>query len=93
MVYVDPQVEEQIIKLHLKEGRTYQSLSDEFGLTYHVVKRIITNYRKSAEANAERAKQIADMEELNRLKKENEELKKENDFLKKAAAFFAKENK
>ena len=49
--------------------------------------------RKSAEADAERAKQIADMEELNRLKKENDELKKENDFLKKAAAFFAKENK
>lgn len=93
MVYIDPQVEEQIIKLHLIEGRTYQSLSDEFGLTYNVVRRIIVNYRKSAQADAERAKQIANMEEYNRLKKENDELKKEIDFLKKAAAFFAKENK
>ncbi len=93
MAYVDPQIQEQIIKLRLMEGRTYQSLSDEFGLTYHVVRRIITNYKKSAKDNAERAKQIADMEELNRLKKENDELKKENDFLKKAAAFFAKESK
>ena len=93
MVYIDPHVEEQIIKLHLIEGRTYQSLSDEFGLTYNVVRRIIVNYRKSAQADAERAKQIANMEEYNRLKKENDELKKEIDFLKKAAAFFAKENK
>lgn len=64
MVYLDPQIEEQIIKFHLMKDRTDQSLSDEFGCTYHVVKRLITNYRKSAEANAERAKQIADMEEV-----------------------------
>lgn len=93
MVYVEPQIQEQIIKLYLMEGRTYQSLSDEFGLTYHVVRRIITNYKESAKDDELRAKQLADMEEFNRLKKENDELKKENDFLKKAAAFFAKESK
>lgn len=93
MAYVDPQIQEQIIKLYLMEGRTYQSLSDEFGLTYHTARRIITNYRNSAKDNEQRAKQLADMEEVKRLKKENEELKKENDFLKKAAAFFAKESK
>jgi len=93
MVYIDPQVQEQIIRLYFVEGRTYQSLSDEFGLTPCVVKRVVTTYKKSAKENTTRAKEIADMEELNRLRQENEELKKEVDFLKKAAAFFAKESK
>ena len=50
-------------------------------------------YRQSAQEDAERARQLEEMEELRRLQKEVEELRKENDFLKKAAAFFAKENK
>ena len=93
MVYVEPEIQEQIIKLHIVEGRTYKSLCDEFGLSYAVVKRIVTNYREHAKASEIQAKQLADMEELNRLKAEVAELRKENDFLKKAAAFFAKESK
>lgn len=83
MVYVEPEIQEQIIKLHIAEGRTYKSLCDEFGLSYAVVKRIVTNYREHAKASEIRAKQLADMEELNRLKTEVAELRKENDFLKK----------
>ena len=45
MVYAEPEIQEQIIKLHIAEGRTYKSLCDEFGLSYAVVKRIVTNYR------------------------------------------------
>ena len=93
MVYVEPEIQEQIIKLHIVDGRTYKSLCDEFGLSYAVVKRIVTNYREHAKASEIQAKQLADMEELNRLKAEVAELRKENDFLKKAAAFFAKEGK
>ena len=93
MIYVEPEIQAKIIKLHLVERRTYTSLADEFGLTRHVVTRIVDNYRKTASANEAREKELADLEELRRLKAEVAELKKENDFLKKAAAFFAKENK
>lgn len=92
MIYVEPEIQDKIIKLYIIEGRTYRSLSDEFGFSRSVIRRIVESYRKQAKENAESAKELADMEELNRLKAEIAELKKENDFLKKAAAFFAKES-
>ncbi len=93
MVYVDPEIEEQIIKLHMIERRTMRSLAVEFGYSENVVRRIIDNYKKRAEKDEQQAQQLAALEEMRRLKTENEELKKEVDFLKKAAAFFAKESK
>ena len=93
MVYVDPEIEEQIIKLHMIERRTMRSLAVEFGYSENVVRRIIDNYKKRAEKEEQQAQQLAALEEMRRLKAENEELKKEVDFLKKAAAFFAKESK
>ena len=93
MIHIEPELEAQIIKLHVQDVRTMISLADEFGISRYVISRIIKNYRMAANKNAESAKQLADMERLRRLQEENEELKKENDFLKKAAAFFAKEGK
>lgn len=93
MVYVDPELKNKLIKLHLQDGRTYKSLSDEFGYSRDVISRIVKQYQKQAAEDEETAKQLADMQELRRLQIENAELKKENDFLKKAAAFFAKESK
>ena len=93
MVYVDPELKKKLIKLHLQDGRTYKSLSDEFGYSRDVISRIVKQYQKQAAEDEETAKQLADMQELRRLQIENAELKKENDFLKKAAAFFAKESK
>lgn len=92
-MYVDPELKERIIKLKIQEGRTLVSLEDEFGISRSTISGWIKRYRAEAKANAIKAKELADMEELARLKKEVEELKKENDFLKKAAAFFAKESK
>lgn len=93
MVYVDPEIEEQIIKLHMIERRTMRSLAAESGYSENVVRQIIDNYKKRAEKDEQQAQQLAALEEMRRLKAENEELKKEVDFLKKAAAFFAKESK
>jgi len=93
MIYVEPELKEKLIKLRLQEGRTYKSLSDEFGYSREVIARIVKQYQANAAENEETARRLAEMEELHRLKLENEELKKENDFLKKAAAFFAKESK
>lgn len=93
MVYVDPEIQKRIMHLYLAERRTQKSLADEFGLSPSVIRRITDGYKKHAKQSAEKARKLADMEELGRLKKENEELRKEVDFLKKAAAFFAKESK
>ncbi len=88
----DKELLAHLVKLHLEQGRTYISLEDEFGVHRNTISRAVRRFRKEAEADAEKAKVLADMEELHRLQKEVEELRKENDFLKKAAAFFAKEN-
>jgi transposase len=93
IMYVDPELKERIIKLKIQEGRTLVSLEDEFGISKNTISGWVKKYRVEAKVNAAKAKELADMEELARLKKEVEELKKENDFLKKAAAFFAKESK
>lgn len=91
MVYVEPAIQEQIIKLYFSEHRSQKSISDEFGLSTAVVKRIITNYRKECQENKLEADNLKIMEENRKLKEQNEALLKEVDFLKKAAAFFAKE--
>ena len=88
----DKELMDHLIKLHLEQGRTYQSLEDEYGVSRNTIGRAVRKFRKEATANAEKAKILADMEELHRLKVKVAELEKENDFLKKAAAFFAKEN-
>ena len=91
MVNVPPEIEKQIIRLHLEQGRTQISLADEFGLSNNVVHRIISNYRRECQNNAYEAENLRLMEENRKLREQNEELRKEADFLKKAAAFFAKE--
>ena len=88
----DKDLMNQLIKLHLEQGRTYQSLQDEFGVSKSSISYAVRRFQKEAEANEEKAKILADMKRLRKLEAENEELKKEVDFLKKAAAFFAKEN-
>lgn len=93
MIYVEPEIQERIIQLYFSERRTIKSLSDEFGFSVNVVRRIIDNYKSSARESREKAEKLAALEELGHLREECEELRKENDFLKKAAAFFAKESK
>ena len=89
----DKQLMDHIVQLHIEQGRTYQSLSDEFGISRNTIGRAVVRFRKEAEADEKKAENLANMEELHRLQREVEELRKENDFLKKAAAFFAKESR
>ena len=61
MIYCDPELKEEIIKLHIRDGRTFKSLSDEFGFSADVISRWVKKYRQCAQADADRAKQLADM--------------------------------
>ena len=84
---------DEIIRLHIEEGRTYQSLYEEFGPTPKVIGERIRKYRREARENEAQAEILGNMEEIRRLREELAETKKENDFLKKLAAFYAKETK
>lgn len=86
-------VKEEVIRLHLEEGRTIQSLTEEFHLGKGTVTYWLKQYRKECENNKTIKEQSDSYAETLRLRKENAELKKEIEFLKKAAAFFAKEIK
>ena len=91
MVHVTQEVQKQILRLYLEQGRTQKSIADEFGIGPSVVGRIIRDYRKECQTNQTEVENLRLMEENRKLREENAELKKEADFLKKAAAFFAKE--
>lgn len=92
MTHVTPELKEIIIKEHLETGRTYRSLSEEYGYSIGVISGWIKKYRKECQENKYKNENLALMEENLRLRRELEEAKKEGEFLKKAAAFFAREN-
>lgn len=92
MKHVTPELKEIIIKEHLETGRTYRSLSEEYGYSIGVISGWIKKYRKECQENKYKNENLALMEENLRLRRELEEAKKEGEFLKKAAAFFARGN-
>ena len=85
----------KIVQLHLEEGRTYKSITDEYGVSKTAIQRWCDEFSKECQIKSQEeptATNDADlMKENLRLRRENEEMKKEILFLKKAAAFFAKE--
>lgn len=84
-------VRKKVIKLHLEEGRTIKSLTDEYNLGNGTVSYWLKKHREECEENPELKSETDQMLENRKLRKRLEELEKENRFLKKAAAFFAKE--
>lgn len=91
----EPEFKMKIVRLHLGEGRTFKSITDEYGLVKSTIAKWCKEYREeclSATQSSPKSKtELEIIEENRRLRKELEETRKENLFLKKAAAFFAKE--
>ncbi|WP_036599342.1 transposase [Oribacterium sp. oral taxon 078] len=91
----EPEFKRKIVRLHLEEGRSYKSITAEYGFSKTAVSHWCEEYSKECQSisqNNPTAFTEADlMKENNRLRRELEESKKEVLFLKKAAAFFAKE--
>lgn len=87
----EDEFKKKIIKLHLEEGRTLKSISEEYKVSRASISLWIKKYREECEINHDTEQEYNSMQEINRLRKQLEEVKKKNDFLKKAAAFFAKE--
>ena len=91
----EPEFKKKIVRLHLEEGRTYKSITQEYGISKSAISRWVEEFKRECHEKAKAdptASNEADlMKENLRLRKELEESKKEILFLKKAAAFFAKE--
>ena len=90
-----PEFKKKIVRLHEEEGRTYKSITAEYGVSKASISKWCSEFSKECQTKALENPDIPNemelMKENLRLRKELEEAKKENLFLKKAAAFFAKE--
>lgn len=87
----EPEFKRKLIKLHLEDGRTLTSLSEEYRISKSTITQWIKKYREECNTNSELQIEKDYFQETLKLKRQLEELEKENRFLKKAAAFFAKE--
>ena len=86
-----PEFKKKIVRLHEEEGRTYKSITAEYGVSKAAISSWCRQLREECQISPQPKEEYDAMKELLRLRKELEEMKKENLFLKKAAAFFAKE--
>ena len=80
------EMKQKIVRLHLEEGRTIRSLSEEYSISKASISNWVRAYREECQINQEIKQDYDYMMENRKLRKELEEAKKENEFLKKAAA-------
>ncbi len=90
-----PEFKKKIVRLHLEDGRTYKSITAEYGVSKASISKWCSEFSEECQAkaiaNPESRNEAELMKENLRLRRELEDARKENLFLKKAAAFFAKE--
>lgn len=90
-----PEFKKKIVRLHLEEGRTYKSITAEYGVSKASISKWCSEFSEECQSKAiahpDNINEAELMKENLRLRRELEEARKENLFLKKAAAFFAKE--
>lgn len=86
-----PEFKKKIVCLHEEEGRTYKSITAEYGVSKASISKWCSELREECQSSPETKQEYDVMKENLRLRKELEEMRKENSFLKKAAAFFAKD--
>ena len=91
MASYNEEMKKKIVRLHLQNGRSLKSLSDEFSVSKSGISIWVKNYREECQINADTKQEYDLMAENLRLKKQLEKMQKENRFPIKAAAFFAKE--
>jgi len=91
MASYNEETRKKIVRLHLEEGRSLKSLSEEFSVSKSGISNWVKKYREECQTNADAKQEYDLMAENLQLRKQLEEMEKEKRFLKKAAAFFAKE--
>lgn len=83
MASYDEEFKKRIVQMHLEEGRTIKSLSQEYHVSDNGIGYWLKKYREECSKNLAAQEEYDLMKENLRLRKELEEAKKENEFLKK----------
>jgi len=82
-----PEFKKKIVRLHLEEGRTYKSITAEYGVSKASISKWCAEFSQECQAKAyadpNQRNEAELMKENLRLRKELEESRKENLFLKK----------
>ena len=81
-----PEFKKKIVRLHIEEGRTYKSITAEYGVSKASISKWCAEFSEEchtkAQQNPDAPNDLELMKENLRLRKELEEAKKENLFLK-----------
>ena len=78
-----PEFKKKIVRLHEEEGRTYKSITAEYGVSKASISKWCSEFSKECQTSPQAKEDYDSMKESLRLKRENEELRKEIAFLKK----------
>ena len=82
--------QDEAVRLALTSGRSQRAIADDLGVNRSTLGRWMAERQDTRPASAGPPNEDV-MDELKRLRRENEVLRQERDILKKATAFFAKE--
>ena len=82
--------QDEAVRLALTSGRSQRAIADDLGVNRSTLGRWMAEHQDTRTASAAPPNEDV-MDELKRLRRENEVLRQERDILKKATAFFAKE--
>ncbi|MDY4769884.1 MAG: IS3 family transposase [Lachnospiraceae bacterium] len=92
-----PEFKKKIVRLHEEEGRTYKSITAEYGVSKASISKWCSEFSKECQLkaieNPDTPNEMELMKENLRLRKELEEMKKENPFLKKSGGILCEGNR
>ena len=83
--YYEPETKKKIVRLHLEQGRTLKSLSEEYCVSTASISNWISQFRKECQDNSQAKEDYNSIQEILKLRKELAEARKENEFLKSSA--------
>jgi transposase len=81
--------QDEAVRLALTSGRSQRAIADDLGVNRSTLARWMAEHQDRPSSATPPNEDV--MDELKRLRRENEVLRQERDILKKATAFFAKE--
>ena len=68
-----PEFKKKIVRLHEEEGRTYKSITAEYGVSKASISKWCSEFSKECQSSPEAKEDYDNMKEMLRLKRENEE--------------------
>lgn len=74
----EPETKKQIVRLHLEQGRTIKSLSEEYRVSTASISNWVSQFRKECQDNRKAKEEYDSMQEISRPRKELAEARKKH---------------